>query len=261
MKHPKSYYLKTCSFPDQYEQYAEDFSAEYQHMQNLYRLMEENGCRQLYERLFPYYDSFTIEPDGRPLLSIEKISGDTLEKYLCSQQADREPAVLIGKSRMLHIFEQLHDAVYWLHQGGMLQLDLSPQNILITSDDFDLCFIDFTGCYDINLSVSENIARGYKRIDNRLNSNAPLSCQLRDTCALFFTRLFFCGNSHYQTAFSTNPKRPAYSRCVSFFDRIYPHLLDCLFHPSSIPQNADRPLRSDWDSWYQALLKLLRSAA
>lgn len=259
MYHPESYYIKSCSHPEQYSQFAEDFEAEFQHMSDLCQLMEKEGHGQLYTRLFPYYDSVTTDSDGKPMLCIEKISGNTLETYLCGQKADSEPAVLFGSGRMLHIFEQLHDAVYWLYRAGMLQLDLSPQNILVVNNDFDLRFIDFTDCYDTNLSVSENTRNGYKKIDYRLNTNAPLSCLLRDTCALFFTRLFFCGNNHYQAAFSTNYQSRTGAKCFHFFERKYPHLLDCLFYPSPIPPNESRPILSDWEDWYQTLQRLLRS--
>lgn len=254
-----SCYIKSCSHPARYSQYADEFRTELAHMKHLYDLMEREGLGQLYERLFPRYESLSTEPDGRPLLVMENVFGKTLETYLCEQTAAGGPAVLFGSSRLLHIFEQLHDAVYWLHRGGMLHFDLSPQNILIVSDAFDLRFVDFTGCYHTALSVSENMRTGYKKMDYRTDPDASLSCQLRDTCALFFTRLFFCGNRHYNNAFSTNLQSRTGIRAFRFFDKKYPHLLDCLFYPSSSPHHTDGSLLSDWESWYQSLQKLLRS--
>lgn len=253
-------YSKTCSAPRDYKRYSSAFSLELAHMQRLQHLMESKNEGQTYANLFPHYLDLQYDSEGRPFLHMEKINGESLEDYLGRQRRRNYPYPLLTDWQISHIYDQLYLAVSWLYQGNILQFDLSPQNIMI-NNRFDIRLIDFTDCYYTDLSLSDNKKKGCKKIDYRLNQSAPVSYQLRDSYALLFTRLFFCGKKHYDDLFSFRSNSDKSRNTRRFFEREYPQLLNCLFYPDDPPpcetEESRRYPLSDWEIWYRRLSKLL----
>ena len=236
-----------------------NFQLEFNHMRNLQKLMEEEK-KELYLQLFPQY-YFLNTSDDIPSLLMEKLHGETLEDFLGRYSTHQTPRLLLTHRQIRSIYEQIHNAIFWLFRGHMLHLDISPQNIFLVNNTFDnIRFIDFTGCYYTDLTLEKNIERGYNRLDYRINPDLPLPQQLRDSCALLFTRLFFSGNNNYNTYFSSNRKESLGNKNYRFFQNHYPNLLPCIFSPNTPtpPQPQDcHELLADWESWYQRLLSLL----
>lgn len=246
-------YTKTCENPNKYDDYSISFEMEFLHMNQLRILMEKNSPKRAYSHLFPYYYSTNQLPSGQPYIRMEQINGTTLEDILSSRPIHTLPHRLLTHKQILHIFEQLHDAIYWLYQGGMMQIDLSPQNIIVLNSDFDIHLIDFTNCYYTNYP-----SRSYKIIDNRIDTHMPIGMQLRDACALLFTRLFFSGKTHYNQYFSmsdTTITTPA----QTFFEKEYHQLLNCLFYPNSVTYVSDMDDLSYWEDWYKHLVSVLKN--
>lgn len=253
-------YLKSCDDPRDYNRYSLAFGLELDHMQRLQHFMELKKKGQTYSNLFPHYKNLQYDSKGRPFLHMEKIGGETLEDYLCRQRRHNRPYPLLNDRQILHIYDQLHLAVTWLFYGNIIQFDLSPQNIMI-DNQFNIHLIDFTDCYYTDLSHLDNIKKGCKKIDYRLNSSSPVSFQLRDTYALLFTRLFFCGKKHYDEYFSFRSDSEKSKITRSFFDREYPRLLNCLFYPDDplhyeTEDSCRHPL-TDLEIWCRQLTKLL----
>lgn len=243
------FFCKCCQDKNKYDEYSASFEKEFYHMHNLWLLMEAEGKGSLYSSLFPRYYSFGQDSNGRPCLTMEYIEGITLEEKLCQKATYTGPHLLLTHRQILHIYKQLHDAFFWLHQGGMLQIDLSPQNILITSSDFTIKLIDFTDCYYMNSPYKSNMI--YKKMDWRSSQSVP-SLQLRDSAALLFTRLFFSGNEHYAKYFTFDRINRNY------FEREYKWLLHCIFYPE--PATAaltDTESLLYWEEWYQQLCIIL----
>jgi serine/threonine protein kinase len=85
----------------------------------------------------PPIHSFGTLPDGRPYLTMKLIRGRTLaailaaRKALCSQSvADLDPTTPDFPG-MLHVFEQVCQAVAFAHSQGIIHRDLKPQNIMV----------------------------------------------------------------------------------------------------------------------------------
>ncbi len=254
------YYSKFCDAPCDYEKYTLAFHLELDHMRKLQQLMNSKNEGNTYSKLFPSYYALHRGTDGKPYLDMEEICGETLEDYLCRQPHYIGPRSLLTSRQILHIYEQIYLAVDWLYQGNIIQLDLSPQNIMINKQ-FDIRLVDFTDCYYTDLSPSDNIKKGCKMIDYRINSNAPFSQQVRDSYALLFSRLFFCGEKHYNEHFSAISYNEKSRQNRYFFEKEYPQILNCLFYPdtssnTACKESASYPL-SDWNIWYWQLHDLL----
>lgn len=240
-------YIKTCENPNKYDDYSISFEMEFSHMNQLRILMEQKNATRSYSHLFPNYYSTYCSSSGQPFIRMEFVNGTTLEDILSNRPPHAFPYRLLTHKQMLHIFEQLHDAIYWLYQGGMMQIDLSPQNIMVLNSDFDISLIDFTNCY-----YTKAPSRSYKIIDNRIDTRQPIGMQLRDACALLFTRLFFSGKTHYNEYFSIiSAKR--------FFEKEYHQLLNCLFYPNSITYVSDMDDLAYWEDWYEHLVSILKN--
>ena len=222
-------------------------------MNHLQMLMEQRSATCSYSHLFPYYYSTNRLPSGQPYIHMERINGTTLEDFLSQRTIHTSPYRLLTHKQILHLFEQLHNAIYWLYQGGMMQIDLSPQNILVLNTDFDIRLIDFTNCYYTNYP-----SRSYKILDNRIDTNLPIGMQLRDACALLFTRLFFNGKTHYNQYFSMSDTTIT-ATTQTYFETEYPQLLNCLFYPNSITYISDMDDLSYWEDWYTHLISVLKN--
>lgn len=252
----RRYFCKFGVRPEQYSLSAAAFQLEFRHMRNLEKQMA--GREPAYGRLFPRYYRAASTREGIPYIMMEEIPGQTLEAFLCGSRLHKTPAPRLGKRQLSHLFEQLHTAILQLYQGRMLQIDLSPQNILLVNDRFDIRLVDFTGCYYTDLSFDENAARGYGKIDYRIDPALSPSLQLRDACALLFTRLFFSGNAHYGQQFLTDPQNPRTAQIRSYFDHRYPRLLDCVFAPDNpSPALHKPPVLDYWESWHRLLRETL----
>ncbi|MBQ2290087.1 MAG: serine/threonine protein kinase [Bacteroidaceae bacterium] len=79
---------------------------------------------------------FTYEPSTvvGPGIVMEYVDGRTLEQFLA------ENPTLAMRVR---VFEQLLQAVAYIHRSGLVHNDIKPENILITRSDNDVKLIDF----------------------------------------------------------------------------------------------------------------------
>lgn len=247
------YYTKSCDNPKLYQEYQSSFQMEYNSMKELEKRMAENNQSDLYHKLFPYYECYKCTKDGQPYIRMEYIEGKTLEEKLYSKKkSSKKPEPLLSNAQIRHLYEQLNTAIYWLHQVGILYLDLSPQNILILNNDYDIKLIDFTDCYYFNRPI-----RRYRQIDVRLDSTLPPAIQLKNAGALLFTRLFFAGNEHYNNYFSFGQTTSAIKN-RQFFTKEYGSLLNCLFFPKEPVLVEDDVSLAQWEEWYQLLLHFLK---
>lgn len=191
------------------------FQREYTYMKDLENRMEQENNLEEYRKYFPLYIRCGYSRSGSPYILMEYVEGTTLEEMLAQFPRADSPQDQLTRLQTRHLMDQLRRIQELLYTAGMLQLDLNPRNIIITSRDYDLKMIDFTdACY-----LREGTS--YKRIDDRIDPNLPLARQLQATIADLFTRLFYSGSDCYAHFRSAPRVRPR------FFDR-YGTLLDCL---------------------------------
>ncbi len=91
----------------------------------------------------PYIVQFyeVIYLENIPYLVMEYLEGITLEDWLNTQEIKEDFAI--------HIIRQLGEALIYLHQLSILHLDVSPQNIIISSDGQKATLIDFSNATDL----------------------------------------------------------------------------------------------------------------
>jgi serine/threonine protein kinase len=77
-------------------------------------------------------------PDGRPFLVMKLIRGRTLanmlsarEQRILSQSADELDLTTIESPGLLHVFEQICQAVGYAHSQGVIHRDLKPANVMV----------------------------------------------------------------------------------------------------------------------------------
>ena len=208
------------------------FQKEFNSMKLLEKLIGIND----YCRFFPIYHSYGNN-NFTPYICMEKIEGRTLDSILNSKRdCFRKPEQLLTHQQILRIYEQLNTAFSLLQKVGIIYLDLHPENILVTNNNYDIKLIDFTNCY--YLDESEGY---YQQMNLNLDPTLPIGSQLRNAGALLFTKLFFCDSTQYNLLESRN-----------FFQQ-YGNLLNCIFNPDLIHINHNSQPLDDWDLWYQLL--------
>jgi hypothetical protein len=79
-------------------------------------------------------------PDGRPFLAMKLIRGRTLAAILTareqrpsSRSADELDLTALDSPGLLHVFEQLSQAVGFAHARGVVHRDLKPSNVMVGS--------------------------------------------------------------------------------------------------------------------------------
>ncbi|MCD8356320.1 MAG: hypothetical protein LUE11_07095 [Clostridia bacterium] len=154
--------------------------------------------------LFPQYHSWGIFEDcGYPFIAMEFIEGDTLEYHLRQASVPGIPAFLFSPEQVCHIVDQIHAAQTILCQHSLMYFDLSPSNVILRNENFDICLIDFTFCCRIN-HMNPYQCNNFKKIDARLpdvTPDFPMQLVLRQSLYLFFSRLFYCGSGQYAVSF------------------------------------------------------------
>ena len=244
-KNGKKFYYKYCKDPRHYDDFFLYFQMEYDSMERLKQLMDDTGKGSLYTQLFPLYYTYSCTTSKQPFICMEYITGCSLEEKLSAQYINKnEPFPILNAQQILHLYEQLNTALYWLSQVGIFYLDLNPKNILVLNNNYDIKLIDFTNCYYQN---KPDIP--YRVLDNRISQKSPIGVQLRDAGALLFTRLFFYGQEHYNNYFSLNTLNNK-----TFFSR-FGSLLDCLFYPDELLEDSEKHPLSYWEDWYTQLLR------
>jgi serine/threonine protein kinase len=93
---------------------------------------------------------FGTSPDGIPWMALEYIPGSTLRAKL---REWREGGAEARLSEILDIFQQIADAVAFLHSSSLWQLDLKPENVIL--DGSRVRLIDFA-------TSLERPSRGYR---------------------------------------------------------------------------------------------------
>lgn len=263
--HPTLFY-KYCCNPARYEEYAFCFQQEFLAMSGLEEQMLHSESTHVYKHLFPsYYDAGLNNKTGSPYLITDYIPGCTLEDILSSARVT-SPQQILTSQQILQLFQQLDEAQSWLHKAGLIQMDLSPRNIIVCNhiqpelysyDTLDIRLIDFTDAYYLSSEIRRKRARWNRRhhlINGLADRSLPPEFQLQQTAALLFTYLFYKGQKDYEQ------HRP----CEPFFDR-YGSLLNCLrvrTAPSFFPNEPDASGNSDvslshWSDWLSELFRSL----
>ncbi len=212
--------FKCCKNRKLFDQYQKRFYLEYQFMKKL----EDNSSTPF----FPHYDKYGTNIDQQPYISLEYIHSDTLEKFLCQKEMSpvNGPQFLFSIEQLSHICRQVYDALSLLAKNGILYFDLNPCNILFVNPECDIRLIDFTSCYYLHLGEKNYTPRF---IDTRGQEKLPLSLKLVNAMQLFFTRLFYCGQEHYNTCF--HPCGFDENLTQSFFQKHFGFLLSMVINP------------------------------
>lgn len=240
---------KTCLDQKEYEKYARLFHLEFQHMRRLQCIMEKAGEGELYGRLFPHYYGYWQDADKKPYILMEYIPHTvTLEEYLAGKQRYASPYPYLTSRQISHIYLQLMAVTSWLRRGGMINFDLSPQNILIIDQArLDIRLVDFTHCYFFN-----DQKYSYKRLDYHIDPNLSLANQLRNTGAFLFTRLFYSGNDQYSRLFRSSSQETR-----GYFLKEYPGLLNCIFGAELQEPDLSQDLLASWEEWCGKMIRHL----
>lgn len=259
-------FYKYCCNPARYEEYAFCFQQEFLAMSDLEKQMRHSGFDHVYERLFPFYHETGLSKTGIPYLITDYIPGCTLEDILSSARVT-SPQQILTSQQILQLFQQLDEAQSWLHKAGLIQMDLSPRNIIVCNhiqpelfsyDTLDIRLIDFTDAYYLSSEIRRKRDRWNRRhhlINGLADRSLPPDFQLQQTAALLFTYLFYKGQKDYEQ------HRP----CEPFFDR-YGSLLNCLrvrTAPSFFQNTLDGFQDSDaflscWSDWLDELFRTLK---
>lgn len=234
-------------------------------MSGLEEQMLHSESAHVYKRLFPSYYETGLSKKGSPYLITDYIPGCTLEDILSSARVT-SPQQILTSQQILQLFQQLDQAQSWLHKAGLIQMDLSPRNIIVCNhiqpelysyDTLDIRLIDFTDAYYLSSEIRRKRDRWNRRhhlINGLADRSLPPDFQLQQTAALLFTYLFYKGQKDYEQ------HRP----CEPFFDR-YGSLLNCLrvrTAPSFFPNEPDASGNSDvslshWSDWLSELFRSL----
>lgn len=238
---------KYCCTPARYEEYSTCFQYEFNKMRKLETLLAQD-----YTRLFPSYYTLGHFPDGAPYLEMDYIDGITLEDFLYQAPRANEflPTQILSNHQIRHLFSQLDQAQHSLSRVGLLQMDLSPRNIIICNDSMDIRLIDFTDVYFEDPEICRERSRfnhSYHLIDGHANPELPPARQLQEAGVLLFTRLFYKGQEGYVN----------YRSRDSFFTKHgYSSLLDCLFQSESTSESGKNSCYY-WDCWITRLFHRL----
>ncbi|OPZ84146.1 MAG: Serine/threonine-protein kinase PknA [bacterium ADurb.Bin429] len=92
-----------------------------------------------------------IEENGTAYIIMELVEGHSLKTVLKAQRHCRLP-----EERILHIVNQVVDALATIHRRGIWHLDIKPENIMLSPDDH-VTLIDF-GAANATISVSQSVA-------------------------------------------------------------------------------------------------------
>ena len=238
---------KYCYKPSLYKEYEICFRYEFLHMHRLETYMQTHARPGTYNHFFPSYYETGTNRNGQPYLVMDYIPGDTLENVLRSTRV-ASPHPHFTCEQILYLFQQLDQAQFWLRQAGLLQLDLSPGNIIVCNQNLDIRLIDFTDAYYISPKIRRVRAlleRRHHIINGFADRSLPPAQQLEEAGALLFTQLFYCGQEDY---LRTGP-------FVPFFDQ-YSSLLNCLHVRRSSTDPEDASL-TYWTRWITELTHVL----
>lgn len=154
-------FYKYCCNPARYEEYAFCFQQEFLAMSGLEKQMLHSRFAHEYKRLFPSYYETGLSKKGSPYLITDYIPGCTLEDILSSARVT-SPQQILTSQQILQLFQQLDEAQSWLHKAGLIQMDLSPRNIIVCNhiqpelysyDTLDIRLIDFTDAYYLSSEI------------------------------------------------------------------------------------------------------------
>ncbi len=250
-------YSKTVS---QSSIYRKGFHMEYQFMKKL----EENSPTASF---FPRYFGYGTDALNRPFIAMEYIHGTSLEELLRQngKSCFPNPQFIFSLEQLSHICQQVHSALSILAKNNILYFDLNPRNILAVNLSCDIRLVDFTFCCYLPVGTHSLPIR---EIDTRRQDNLPLSLTLENIMQLFFTRLFYCGNSHYDRYF--HPCASGKNPTRSFFQDHFGILLDMVINPdqeylSRLTQEAEKMEKHHncnylfyLNCWHSRLQKYLR---
>ncbi len=117
------------------KEYADD-----ERYENAFRKEFEVGFNLDHPGIVRYYE-YGKDDCGSYILS-EYIEGCTLTEFVV-----KNPEYLRVKANLDKMTNQILDALGYMHEHQILHLDIKPDNILVTSIDHDVKFIDFGFCY------------------------------------------------------------------------------------------------------------------
>ena len=216
------------------------FREEFKRMTRLHEMAEEE-----YDRHFARYLDCGFDAFGCPYLLMEDLGPRTLAEHLNSQSAFR--GLLPGSELTKQLFQFLLECAELLKRVDMVQLDISPGNIIMVRPDnmhpWEFRMVDLTSCYDLRAPNAEvpDSKRGIgggevKQVNARVPLDRSVEIRLRNCCAALFGLLFFKEGQRFN------------------FESIPVHYQQYAAIPSVIPNYADMPgdpldAMSAWVDW------------
>ncbi len=186
----KSYTGRDHSYIDVF---FKEFQREFTAMNSLYKNVNN------YSDYFPRYMDCCRDSSQPPFILMEYVAGRPLSDYLTSDQPfNPSPAMRLSNAQLHRICTQVYDMIRILYAHGILYLDLTPENVIITDEHtFSVKLIDFTFCRHTG---QKN--QFIKTSDYHLNTQWPDSLLLLRSMMLFFTRMFFKNSEDFEQYFS-----------------------------------------------------------
>ena len=85
-----------------------------------------------------------IAPDRGPIFIVSNfVQGENIDKFI----NDHVRSLPNVEKRICELFFPVLDALSYIHQKGIIHMDIKPSNIMVTPED-DVCLIDFNISFD-----------------------------------------------------------------------------------------------------------------
>lgn len=125
------------------------------------------------------------EGSGLPYLIMQKIEGEILANI---------PLHTVTKSMRERMMSSLYDAVYYIHEQGIVHADINPTNIMVAPDG-EVCVFDF------GISQNNVVRNHYNLAFGKMNAFNPVYCApevLNGKTPSFVSDLFSLGVVMYE---------------------------------------------------------------
>lgn len=135
---------------------------------SLFRKEFELGINLEHPNIVRY---FAYDTDGKgPFIRMDYVDGDNLEEFVA-----QHPDYLNDKNNRKQFLDELFSAITYLHEKGLLHLDLKPRNILITSKGHHVKLIDLGFGWSESFVNDMGYTRDYCAPEQLAAKTKPLS--------------------------------------------------------------------------------------
>ena len=173
---------------------------------------------------------------------MEYVKGMSLSRYLSQYCSTSTPCQILSRKDMRVICRQVYDTLLYLNENGILYLDLTPENIILTDNRFHLKLVDFTSCFFKHRPLNSFV----KASSIHLELNLPTDYLLTQLFALFCARLFYRDRTDFNNHYSY----------LNFVQSSASSSYGMLFKYGLHPERGDSN-HSSFHNWYQWLYSLL----